>query len=870
MSDAAPETAPETAADIAPGVPSQGLPAEAALPALRAALREAGETGARAVLQAPPGAGKTTLAPLALAAEPWAAAGRIVVLEPRRVAARAAAERMAELLGETPGASVGYRIRGDSRPGARIEVVTEGVLTRMLQSDPELPGVAAVIFDEIHERALTADLGLALTLEAQAALRPDLRILAMSATLETGRLSELMQAPVIASEGRAFPVETRWLEKPWRAPAGRRGPRVEDAMADLIAEAMGQEAGSALAFLPGVGEIERTAARLSGRLPGDVDLRKIHGAMPLSAQRAALAPSPAGRRKLVLATAIAETSLTVEGVRVVIDAGLARRARFDPASGMSRLVTTSVTRAEAEQRRGRAGRLAPGVCYRLWTRGEEGALPAHPPPEILEADLAALALELAVWGAAPEDLPFLDPPPAPAMAEARALLQGLEALDEAGLPTAHGRRMAALPAHPRLAHMVLTADDLGLAAELAAALEERDPLPSSAPADLALRIEALRDPGRLARERGIEADRGRVHALREGAERLARAAARALGVPAPRTGRGAPPDASAVARLAARAYPDRVAMKRPERKPGEAPRYLMAGGKGAVLPPDSGLGAPAFLAVADTDGDLREAKIRRAAPLAPSELEALFPARIREVELCEWSPRDRAVLARRRRMLGALVLADRPWREAPAEARAAAMAQGVRDLGLDALPWSEAARRFQSRVAFARARGAELPDSSDAALMESLDDWLTPLLGGMRGAQDLASLDLVSALEARLDWPARQALDAAAPAAWTAPTGTRCPIDYGREPPAVSVRVQEVFGLDQHPCIGTAGGRAPLLMDLLSPARRPAATTQDLPGFWRGAWADVRRDLRGRYLRHPWPEKPWEADATSRVKPRGT
>ena len=468
------------APEIAPGLPSQGLPAEAALPALREALR----AGTRAVLQAPPGAGKTTLVPPALAAEPWAEGGRILVLEPRRVAARAAAERIAELLGERPGGRVGYRIRGEGRPGCRIEIVTEGVLTRMLQDDPELPGVAAVVFDEIHERALQADLGLALCLEVQGALREDLRILAMSATLETERLAARVQAPVIVSEGRAHPVETRWLAKPWRAGPGRAGPRFEDAMADLCARAAAEEAGSALAFLPGVGEIERVRGRLEGRLPADMELRPIHGAMPLAAQRAALAPAPGGRRKLVLATAIAETSLTVEGVRVVIDGGLARRSRFDAGAGMARLVTEPVTKAEAEQRRGRAGRLAPGVCCRLWTKAEEGALKAHPPPEILEADLAGLALELAVWGAEAGDLPFLDPPPEAALAEARALLEELEALDPAGGASAHGRRMAALPAHPRLAHMVLRAMERGeapgLACELAAVLEERDPLPARA------------------------------------------------------------------------------------------------------------------------------------------------------------------------------------------------------------------------------------------------------------------------------------------------------------------------------------------------------------------------------------------------------
>ena len=838
--------------EIAPGVPSQGLPVEAALPALRAALRE----GRAAVLEAPPGAGKTTLVPLALAAEPWAA-GRLLMLEPRRVAARAAAERIAELWGEAPGGRVGWRMRGEAVPGSRIEVITDGLLTRMLQADPELAGVSAVLFDEIHERSLQADLGLALALEVQGALRPDLRLVAMSATLETGRLSALLGgAPVVRAEGRVFPVETRWLERPWRGGSrGGRPPRVEDAMAELILSAAEGEAGSILAFLPGRGEIRRTAARLSGRLPSDMEIAELHGGLTLAAQRAALRPAAAGRRKLVLATSIAETSLTVEGVRVVVDCGLARRARFDPGAGMERLVTEPVSRAEAEQRRGRAGRLSPGLCLRLWTRGEEGALPAHPPPEIAVADLAGLALDLALWGARPEALGFADPPPPPAHAEAEALLRGLEALDEAGRVTAHGRRMAGLPVHPRLGHMVLRAVETGeapaLACALAAVLEERDPLPPGAPADLGLRLEAMAG--------GRGAEPARVAPLREAARRIARAAG------APRAPPRGPVYGAALARHVARAYPDRIAQRRPERTPGEAPRYLLSGGKGAWLSAADPLGAAEWLAVADTDGDPREARIRRAAALARSDLIDLFGDRIAEEAVCEWSPRDRAVRARVRRRLGALILEDRPWRDAPAAARAAAMADGVRALGLDALPWTEAARRLRARVAFAKGKGAALPDWSDAALAEGLEDWLGPHLAELRTAEDLKRLDLGAILEGTLDWPARQALDATAPAAWTAPTGTRCPIDYDRDPPAVSVRVQEVFGLDRHP---TAGG-VPLLVDLLSPARRPAATTADLPGFWRGAYADLRRDLRSRYPRHPWPERPWEAEATARARPRG-
>ena len=845
--------------------PLPDLPVAEALPRLVAALDARGV----AVLEAPPGAGKTTLVPIALMDRPWAR-GRILMLEPRRVAARAAAERIAALLGEKPGGAIGYRHRGASVPGKRVEILTDGILTRMLQEDPNLPGVACVIFDEIHERALQADLGLALTLEARAALRPDLRVLAMSATLEAGRLAEVLggeagPAPVVRAQGRMFPVQTRWLDRPWRRPGGR-GPRFEDAMADLIARAMAEEGGSALAFLPGAGEIGRVAARLAGRLPQDADIAPIHGALPFARQRAALAPAAPGRRKLVLATAIAETSLTVEGVRVVIDGGLARRARFDPASGMARLVTEKATRAEAEQRRGRAGRLAPGACYRLWTKGEEGGLAPHPPPEILSADLAALALDLAVWGARPEELPFLDRPPEAAMAAARRLLGELGALDRAGRPTALGRRMAALPAHPRLARMLLRAREAGaeaaLAADLAALLEERDFSGPGAPADLGPRLAVLRGAGEA------DVDRARLAAIRDAARRLRRAAGAAGAADAAgrRGGNGPGRDFSAVGRLVALAWPDRVAMRRPGSQSGGAARYLLSGGKGAALSPEDSLAAQPFLAVADTDGNAREARIRRAAPLAHSDIEALFADRIETVELCAWSPRMRAVVARRRRMFGALVLDDRPWPDAPPERLAAAMTEGVRALGLEALPWTDEARRLRARVLFARAGRADLPDWSDAALLARLEDWLTPHLAGCRAADDLARLDLAKILLGALDGRARKALDAAAPPFWTAPTGTRCPIDYGRDPPAIAVRVQELFGLDAHP----RAGASPLLLDLLSPARRPVQTTADLPGFWRSSWADVRREMRGRYPRHPWPEKPWLAAPTARAKRRGS
>ncbi|MFT6228196.1 MAG: ATP-dependent helicase HrpB [Paracoccaceae bacterium] len=835
------------------------LPVRAVLPALAAAL----DAGPCAVLEAPPGAGKTTLVPIHLLSQHWAT-GRILMLEPRRVAARTAAERIAFLMGEAPGATVGWRIRGETKigPDTRIEVVTEGILTRMLQSDPELTGVSAVLFDEIHERSLNADLGLALALEVQAALRPDLRIVAMSATLDADALAALMgNAPVIRSDGRIFPIETRWLPLPWRAPPGRRGPRFEDAMADLIAATLADAPGDALAFLPGAGEIGRVEQRLSGRLK-DIDIRPLHGAMPFAAQRAAIAPST-GRRKLVLATSIAETSLTIEGVRIVIDGGLARRARFDPGSGMSRLVTDRVTKAEAEQRRGRAGRLGPGVCARLWTKGEDGGLAPAPRPEIMEADLAPLALELAIWGAAATDLSFPDQPPAKTLDEARALLRDLGALDAAGRPTAHGKALSRLPAHPRLAHMLLSCPDAARpdAARLAAVLEDRDPLPHSAPANLSLRLAALRDPQRFNADHPYRADPGRIAALREAARRLDRAGARKAPIP------GA---AESPGRLLARAYPDRIAMMRPNgaaENGRTVARYLLSGGKGAAMDGGDPLAKQRFLAVADTDGDLREAKIRRAAALTRADIEDLFADRLEDVHLCRWNPRDRTVEARIQRRLGALALEDRPWTDAPEDARAAAMAEGVRALGLGCLPWTPAARRFRARVEWARRAGADLPDMSDDGLLAGLDDWLTPHLGRIRGAGELARLDLAAILEGTLDWAAGQALDAAAPPKFTAPTGTKVPVDYDRDPPAIAIRLQELFGLTVHPSLGPR--RIPLLIDLLSPAGRPVQTTADLPGFWGASYADVRRDMRGRYPRHPWPDDPAAAPPTTRARRRG-
>lgn len=794
------------------------LPIEAVLPDLLSALAAEG----RAVLMAPPGAGKTTRVPLALLPQ---VAGRIVMLEPRRLAARAAAERMAETLGEPVGRTVGYRIRGEARVSreTRIEVVTEGILTRMIQSDPELSGIGCVIFDEFHERSLNADLGLALVWEARAALRPDLQLVVMSATLDAGPVADLLDAaPVVISEGRAFPVETRWLPKPASL-------RFEPATAALIDQALTETEGSVLVFLPGEGEIRRVEALLRDR---PVTLRPLYGAMDFAAQRAALAPAPG--RKVVLATSIAETSLTIPDIRVVVDAGRARRLRFDPASGMARLVTERVSRAEAEQRRGRAGRVAEGVCYRLWTKGEEGALPAFAPPEITVADLSGLALELALWGSS--DLAFLTPPPAPALAEARALLESLGALD-GGRITAHGRALAALPLHPRLGHMLLTAG--AGAATLAATLAERDPL-RGAPADLAQRIAAVANPARFE-----NAHRGTIERIRTEAKRLARMAPEGAGY--------------SLAEMAALAYPDRIGLRRK----GDAPRYVLSGGKGAVVDETDALGKNRLIVATDLDGDPREARVRQGIALTDADLRRLFGARIGWQDVCEWSKREGRVVARRQERFGALVLEDRHWPDAPPEALARGALEGLRQIGLTLTP---AATRFRARVEILRADGAEMPDLSDAALLAG--DALLPFLTGKRTEADLRSLDLTEALRAQLSWEQMAELDRLAPGHFETPLGRRVPIDYSGDVPTIEVKLPEMYGVTTHPTVGPK--RHPLRIALLSPGMKPIQVTMDLPGFWDGSYADVRKEMRGRYPRHPWPENPREADPTTRAKPRGT
>jgi ATP-dependent helicase HrpB len=798
------------------------LPIDIILPDLVAALGLHG----RAVLQAPPGAGKTTRVPLAML-KAGLTTGKIIMLEPRRLAARAAAERLAETLGETPGQTVGYRMRGENQPGSRIEVVTEGILTRMIQSDPALTGIGAVIFDEFHERSLNADLGLALAWESRAVLRPDLILLVMSATLDAAPVAAMLDdAPVITSRGQSYPVTTHFLDT-----ALPKTTRLPQAAADLVVRAVQETTGGLLGFLPGEGEIRATMAALSGRLPNDCVIRPLYGALPFKDQRSALAPVASGR-KIVLSTSIAETSLTIPDIRVVVDAGRARRARFDPGSGMSRLVTERVSRAEATQRAGRAGRVAPGDAYKLWTKGEDGALPAFAPAEIEAADLAGLALELAVWGS--DDLAFLTPPSPAALAEARALLQSLGALDGNLRITAHGRALAALPLHPRLGHMLQVAG--AQAAPLAALLAARDPL-RGAPIDLAGRIQAL--AGRY-----------------DGPGQVNPAALAQIKAEIPRLARGLPkPAAMTLAEQAALAYPDRIGLRRK----GDAPRYLLSGGKGAVIDSADPLAGQRLIVATDLDGDKLEARVRQATAITDGALRGLFADRIRWHDLCHWSRRDSKVLARRQEMFGALVLDDRVWSDAPDDAVARAMLDGVRQLGLQ---FSPAARRFQARVALVDG----LPAMDDATLLDSLDNWLLPHLAGVRSAEDWKRFDPLPALRAMLDRDQMQRLDTAAPASFETPLGRKIPIDYDDATPAITLRLQEMFGTTRHPMVG----RTPLRITLLSPGQKPVQVTQDIVGFWATSYADVRRDMRGRYPRHPWPEDPTEADPTLRAKPRGT
>lgn len=807
------------------------LPIEPILPALLRALCAEG----CAVLQAPPGAGKTTRVPAYLF-ENGFCKGRILMLEPRRVAARAAAERLAERLGEAIGHTVGYRVRGESKvsKATKIEVVTEGILTRMIQSDPELAGVGCVIFDEFHERSLHADLGLALCLEVREALRDDLAILVMSATLDAGPVAELIGAPVLTAEGRSFPVETRHLPRP----LGKA--RFEPAMAGLIKQALAETEGGVLAFLPGAGEIRRVAGLL-GQISG-VEIMPLYGAMPFKDQRRVLAPLT-GARKLVLATSIAETSLTIPDIRVVVDGGKARRARFHPGAGMQRLVTERVSRAEATQRQGRAGRVAPGMGYKLWSAGEEGALHGFAPAEIEAADLSALVLELALWGVSdPAQMRFLTPPPEGAFRAAQTLLTDLGAL-QGGQITKHGKALAALPLHPRLGQMLLKAGG-PRAALLAALLEARDPL-SGAPVDISLRLEALEDTRKFRDHHPYKVDPNALKSIRQEAKRFQRPVKKAASIGA----------------LLSLAFPDRIGKRRPNGKG----RYLLSGGKGAVIPEADPLANPLIVA-ADLDGDLREARLRLAAPLQEADLLDWYGDALTDKPVCTWSKRERMVIARQQKRLGAIALEDHRWPDPPEDAVATAIIEGIRDMGLECLNWTKPAQFLAARVEWLRRRGQVLPAMDAPSLTADLEIWLAPYLGQCRSKSDLGKLDLVAPLMARLGWEGQQVLENLAPASITAPTGTKLPVDYSTEPPMVSVRLQEMFGLTTHPTVGP--DKLPLLIELLSPARRAVQTTADLPGFWQTSYSDVRKDMRGRYPRHPWPENPAIAPPTTRVKPR--
>jgi len=827
-------------------VDSSPLPIDAALPELTAALR----ANNAAVLVAPPGAGKTTRVPLVLAAEPWAKRsekpGRILVLEPRRLAARAAAERMAHNLGERVGETVGLRVRFGSKVSrrTRIEIVTEGIFTRLILDDPMLEGVAAVLFDEFHERSLDADLGLALARDAQQGLREDLKILVMSATIDGARVAALMGsavlggAPVIESQGKSFAVETRYV--------GRDARPIEPQVADTILHAMRAEPGSLLAFLPGAAEIRRAQALLENRInDATTDIVPLYGALGADEQARAIEPAPPGRRKIVLATSIAETSITIDGVRIVVDSGVARVPRYEPDVGVTRLETVRVSRAAADQRRGRAGRTEPGLCYRLWDEPQTAALEPFARPEILAADLSAFALDLAAWGADADKLAFLDPPPNAALAEAKALLTALGAIDADGRITEEGRQLRRLPLPPRLARMVVDAARLGegmIAAEIAALISERGL--GGDDVDMRERL------GALHRDRAPRARDARAMAQRWAAvvEAPLRRVKSELSVGA----------------LIALAFPERIAKNRG----GAAGAFVLANGRGANLDPASPLAREPFLAVAELAGSAAQGRILSAAPITLGEIEARFADRITARQDITFDATSLSLRGRNSRRLGALVLGEQPVPVMPDENTANLLAESIAALGIDRLPWTKALAQWRDRVMFLRqSEGASWPDLSDAALAASAEAWLAPALAGKTALAEFTADEFATALGEFLPWPLRRRLDAEAPVYFEAPTGSRVPIDYaGDGGPKIAIRVQELFGLDRHPAI--AGGKVPLAIELLSPAQRPVQTTRDLPGFWRGSYAAVRAEMRGRYPKHPWPDDPIAATATRRAKPR--
>ncbi len=844
------------------------LPIDGVLPQLLHALDAVG----CAVLCAPPGAGKTTRVPLALLDAQWIAGKRILMLEPRRLAARAAATRMAHTLGTAVGGTVGYRMRLDTRVShnTRIEVVTEGVLTRMLQHDPALDNVGIVIFDEFHERSVHADLGLALTLQSRALLRPDLRILVMSATLDADAVATLLDhAPVIVSDGRAWPVETRFLARPIDG-------FVDSATARVVASALDAHDGDVLVFLPGAAEIRRVESSLRGATDAETDIYPLYGQLSQAVQDRALAPSPPGRRKVVLATSIAETSLTIDGVRVVVDSGLMRVPRFSPRTGMSRLETMRVTRDSADQRRGRAGRTAPGICYRVWTAADDAGLVPHRAPEILETDLAPLALELAAWGVTdPAELLWLDAPPRPSFAHARDLLRTLHAIDNAGAITPHGRALAEIGLHPRLAHMLMRARTLGIqdiAADVAALLSERD----------IFRAEHARDPDLRTRVDAIRTGRARTDTRADGRadaatlDRVRREAA-SWRARLPRADGGDPlptsdvipvtrPTAATASEYAglllAFAYPDRIA----QRRAAGSGRYLLRNGRGASCDVAGSFGDAEFIAIAALDDTGREARVQMGAPLERSEIEAYFADDITTATVIEWDDSTDSVRAVRTRALGAITLEQNRITLTDDTDYAPLLLDAIERKGIDALPWTDDARALRLRIVFARTHQPDAwPDSSDPALLATLDEWLLPFLTSPRRLSDIRPDHVAAAVLARLSWDQQRSLDAFAPTHIVVPTGSRVAIDYtDPSSPVLAVRLQEMFGLADTPRI--AGGATPITLHLLSPARRPVQVTRDLAGFWAGTYFDVRKDLRGRYPRHYWPDDPLHAEPTRRVR----
>jgi ATP-dependent helicase HrpB len=813
-----------------------------------------------AVLVAPPGAGKTTRVPLALLDAPWLRDKKIIVLEPRRIAARASAERMAKTLGERAGETVGYRVRFGSRISrkTRIEVVTEGIFSRQILDDPELSGVAAVLFDEFHERSLDADLGLALARDAQLGLREDLRLLVMSATLDGARVARLLgEAPVIASEGRAFAVETRYLRRKVDAPLERQ-------MADAIATALRADPGSVLAFLPGAAEIRRTQNFLAERIHDDaIEIVPLFGALDAAVQDRAIAPAPKGQRKVVLATSIAETSLTIEGVRIVVDSGLARVPRYEPDIGLTRLQTVRASRAAVDQRRGRAGRTEPGICYRLWDEPQTASLAAFTQPEILSADLSSLVLDLAQWGVSdPATMSFLDPLPAPALKEAKSLLHELGALDADGRITAEGKSLRALALPPRLSRMIVDSHRFGAgeqAAGIAAVLTERGLGGDST--DLDVRLDQFR------RDRAQRATSARELARRWATQVASSDAAASspslLGGGEGKELRGLDEKISTGVMLAF-AFPDRVARNRGNGS------FVLANGRGAAVEQTSSLARAPYVAVGELTGTAAAGRILLAAPITQAEIELHFVDQIETADEISFDPGAMALRARRKRTLHAITLSEAPLALTPSGATARILADGLVAIGLDRLPWSKQSKQWRDRVMFLRkAEGESWPDLSDHALATRREDWLLPALYDKTSLKDFSAGDLSDALSTLLPWELRARLEREAPTHFEAPTGTMLAIDYEAEQgPTIAVRLQELFGLNAHPSI--ANGAVPLVLELLSPAQRPVQVTRDLPGFWRGSYAAVRSDLRGRYPRHPWPEDPANALPTRRVKPRGT